>query len=278
MCLKLEAKKIISNTLFKIMICSLVLVAILDPVSSYYISKVQNDYTQAIGTNAFQMWLLMNFTGWGHAFYFSLFFVFPIVSTGFVFFYERSSSIYGITLSKVPRKKYFLNKIVSVFVVSFLCFLIILVMNLIITYKIFDTKEITGQYYYSVPQIGSFAKIFYDKNPFIMGVMYCVLNALFQGMMSMLTFAIHMIGKFKKIYTAFLIPFIVLYAMEFLFTLLTEYFNKYVYNPILIVQPKAANVLYEPITGINVFVTILVLLIMIILLYFIGMKRNEDVI
>lgn len=272
-----EIKKLYKNYFVKVMIAGLLLVAVLEPVCIYVECIYSKNFSSNIGTNAFQFWILMNSSGWGHAILFMFFWVFPILSTGFVFFYERSGSFFETAICKVSRKKYFRTKVLSLFVVTFTNWLAILFVNLLIVYILFDTNNKTEQFFYCVPQSGTFAAGLYEISPLIMGIVYCVLYALVQAVLSLVVFAIQMIGKFKKIYLAFAVPFSILYVLEYLIGILCAKYEMNAYNPLIFVQPRAANALVELITWKNIFVTMGIILMMTILLFLYGAKRNEDV-
>lgn len=277
MYLLLDIKKIYSNRLVKMMLLFLIVLAVLDPISTYTICSSQSGFAEVVGTNAFQFWLLMNSSGRGHAIYFALFFVFPIISTGFIFFYERRGILFEAIISKVSRKKYFTSKLAAVFIVTFVNFFVVLLMNLLVTYMLFDTNTVTEQYFYSVPQSGTFAETFYKISPFAMGVMYSFLNAILLGILAMWSLSIHMIGKFKKIYTAFGIPLLISYITEYIVNLLGNYYEINGYNPLTFIQPRAASGLVFCITGRHVITSLVIMLIMAIVLFIFGIKRNEDV-
>lgn len=272
-----EIRKMYKNYFIRVMICILLVVAVLDPICTYIECVSSNIFSNDIGTNAFQFWILMNSSGWGHAVFFMFFFVLPIVSTGFVFFYEQKGSLLEITINKVGRKKYFRAKLIVLFIITFINILSVLLINLAITYVIFDTESMTEQYFYCVPQQGTFAETLYGIEPFVMGIFYCILYALIQAILSLWALGIQMIGKFKKIYVAFAVPFVILYVLDYLFGILSARYEVDAYNPLIFVQPKAANALVEIITWKHIFITMGIMILCSMLLLFYGAKRNEDI-
>lgn len=275
--LVLEIKKIYSNKIFKWIYGGMATVFVCDPITTFILCQKQSGFAETIGRNSFQYWLLMNSSGWGHAIYFMLFLIFPIISTGFVYFYERKGTVFISAISKASRKKYFLDKALASFIATFLNFIFLFLLNLLITYLLFEENVFTEQYYYCVPQKGSFAVVFYNMSPFIMGIVYSIMNALIQGILAIWALVIQMIGKFKKIYTAFAVPCVVLYIMEYIIGLISETLCISKYNPLIFIQPQAASSLNEIIKGYHILISITVMLIITAIFFVIGMKRNEDI-
>ena len=100
--------------------------------------------------------------------------------------------------------------------------MVIFLLNLLITYLLFEENSFTEQYYYCVPKKGSFAEMFFKISPFVMAILYSILNSIIQGILAIWALSIQMIGRFKKIYTAFAVPFAILYIAEFVLGILNE--------------------------------------------------------
>ena len=78
-------------------------------------------------------WLFMNRTT-GSTIFNTLYWLFPVLLTGLVFFDESKTAIYGIIITKKKRWVYFCSKALSVFFVSFVSTLFLFLINLFLVY------------------------------------------------------------------------------------------------------------------------------------------------
>ena len=74
-------------------------------------------------------WLFMNRTT-GSTIFNTLYWLFPVLLTGLVFFDESKTAIYGIIITKKKRCVYLCSKALSVFFVSFVSTLFLFLFNL----------------------------------------------------------------------------------------------------------------------------------------------------
>lgn len=266
-----DVRKLCKTRIYKMVMIMLLIIAIIDPISSYEQFQVYNSQG-----NYFPYWLLMNSSGWGHAFYFNLLFILPILLTGFQYYYERSSSMIHTTITKVGRGKYFASKIISVFFVSFISICFFLLLNLIVTCGLYGVGNVAQNSYYAIPREGMFVRNIFERNPFGMVILYCFLVAFMQSVLALWTLGVHMILGFRKLYTAFLVPFLGLYIVEYLVGFAGEVFGLYAYNPLMILQPQAAAVLLNDITWKHVGITSFVMILVAVALLWGGVKRNEE--
>lgn len=270
-----DVKKLYKSRIVQGMLLLMAVVAIADPLFVRFVYGRQPGFFEQIGANPFQFWLLMNSSGWGNTVYHTLLFVFPVLSTGLIFFRERQSSMYELLVSRNSRKKYFASKATSVFCTTFFNFLLILFLNLAVTHLCFSLDApLTEQYGYSIPKTGTFADFFYQISPVAMEVLYVFLNALTIALLAILVLGIHMIFRFQNYYIAFLVPFLVLYAGNYAEGVLLA--NSLQYSVSIIMQPRAASSLPVCITGTNVLLVYSVLLAIDLVVLFIGFKRNRD--
>ena len=211
-----DIKKLYKSRMVQLTLLLIGIVAVTDPLFVRFVYGKQPGFFEQVGTNPFQFWLLMNSSGWGHTVYRTLLFVFPVLSTGLLFFYERQSSVCELLMSRKSHIQYLVSKIVSVFVTTFLNFSLILGLNLVVTNFCFSTTApLTEQYYYLIPKAGSFAEVFYQISPLVMEIAYVVLNVLALALLSVLVLGIQMIFQFPNHYVAFLTPFVILYALNY---------------------------------------------------------------
>ena len=270
-----DIKKIYKNRMVQLTLLVMVVVAVADPLFVRFVYGKQPEFFEQIGSNPFQFWLLMNSSGWGHTVYRTLFFVFPVLSTGLIFFHEKQSSMYELMVSRKSRIQYLLSKPTAVFITALLNFFLILGLNLIVTNLCFSTEApLTEQYQYLVPKAGSFAESFYQTSPLSMELIYVILNALTIALLSVLVIGIQMLFRFPNCYAAFLVPFVILYAVNYVEVLVLA--NKMQYNLSIIIQPRAVSSLSTCITSTDLLLVFVSLIIVDIVVLLIGFKRNRD--
>ncbi len=92
---KADMRKLYSNRAIQLMLLFVLFVMIASPLWIRFVDGTQhNDFFETIGQNPFQFWLLMQSSNWGNAVYHVLFFLFPVISTGLIFYQEKSSSVF----------------------------------------------------------------------------------------------------------------------------------------------------------------------------------------
>lgn len=262
-----DIKKIYSNNFIRIMILFLFILAVVDPVLAYNepINILENPY---------EFWLLLNSGGIGFKIYRRLIYIFPIISTGLIYFEERNTSLCGILLTKVSRRKYFYSKVFAVFLTTFINFLIPLLLNILITYMLFDGNALTTDSFKSfIPQHGMFCEYLFLKNPIYSCILYCVLNAFSEALLAVLVLLIHMVYKFNNRFIAFFVSFIAL-------CLSTDIVSK-VFGPKydfpFIIQPMVAASCNINITTFNVITTYIMFIFILGIIGLIAIRRNKDI-
>lgn len=271
-----DVKKLYKSRMVQLALLLLGIVAVADPLFVRFVYGKQPGFFEQVGANPFQFWLLMNSSGWGHTVYRTLLFVFPVLSTGLIFFYERQSSIYELLVSRKSRIQYLSSKAIAVFVTAFLNFALILGLNLVVTNLCFSAAApLTEQYNYLIPKTGSFAEVFYQISPLAMEMAYVLLNALALALLAVLALGIQMAFRFPNHYIAFLVPFVVLYAVNYAEGLLLA--NQMQYNLSVIIQPRAASSLSVCITTADLLLVFGSLFAVVAAVLLIGFKRNRDV-
>lgn len=262
-----DIRKIYSNNFIRIMILFLFILAVVDPVLAYNepINILENPY---------EFWLLLNSGGIGFKIYRRLIYIFPIISTGLIYFEERNTSLCGILLTKVSRRKYFCSKVFAVFLTTFINFLIPLLLNILITYMLFDANALTTDSFKSfIPQHGMFCEYLFLKNPIYSCILYCVLNAFSEALLAVLVLLIHMVYKFNNRFIAFFVSFIAL-------CLSTDIVSK-VFGPKydfpLIIQPMVAASCNINITTFNVITTYIMFIFILGIIGLICIRRNKDI-
>lgn len=270
-----DLKKIYKNNIIRMLFIFLLTIMILDPISVYLNEFRYPGFFERIGKNPFQFWLLMNSAGWGFVIYSTLFWVFPVLATGLIFYNEKNSSMFTLLASRDKKIKYLIAKVCATFVFSLTFFLLILSINLIITYTVFPAgANLTDYYNNLIPKQGTFVYGIFQNNPFLMAIAYTILNSLVIAIFSVFTLGIHMIFHFKNHYIAIVVPIIVLYAVTFVFDSTVNLFQ---YNIRMIVQPRATSALTAIISGRNVMTTLAFWGLIDIILVAVGFVRNRDI-
>lgn len=270
-----DIKKMYKSNIVRMLFIFLLAVMILDPISVYFHAGRYPEFFTQIGKNPFQFWLLMNSAGWGFTVYSTLFWALPVLVTGLIFYSEKNSSMFTLLTVRDQKIKYMLAKVAATFVFSFVFFLIILSVNLIITYAIFPVDAKFTEYYkFIVPKQGSFVYGIFQKSPFLMAITYTILNSAVIAMFSVFTLGIHMAFNFSNRYIAIVAPIIVLYVITFVFDSTVDLFQ---YNIRMIIQPRATSALTAVITGSSVAATLAAWGLIDMILLKIGFVRNKDV-
>ena len=154
--------------------------------------------------------------GIGNRIYMNLFWWLPVISTGLVFYSEQNSSVLELSVIRGNWRRYYFSKILSLFLFTFISFFILFIVNILVTYIVFDTNAPkTGQYEWYIPKEGTFAYPFYKANPVYMCILYSFINALAIALMSILMFFFQAVIKLKTKYIALLVPAVVLYAVQY---------------------------------------------------------------
>lgn len=271
-----ELKKMCRNRAIRIICVCFLLVAILDPIS-VRMQDVLSDgnLLRYAGKNPFQFWLLINSVSWGNHIYYNLLFVLCVLFTGLIFYREKSSSMLGLQIIRMGWKAYYREKVLTSFLFPFACSLLILGINVIVTYLVFpEWTEYTGYYQSIIPQAGTFSYGWYQQSPLLMAFGYVLLNALGIGLLSLFALGIHMALRFPNQYVAVIVPVIVLYLTTFVLDGQAELYH---FDIRLLMQPTAAFGLVEVFSARDVIVTFLAWSLVDLLLIGIGLHRNRDI-
>lgn len=258
-----DIKKLYRNRLVILALSILLIVSIIDPIT------MRQEYAQF--GNPFMWWLFMN-RGTGSTIYNTLRWFFPVLLTGLVFFDERKTAIYGVLITKKKRSTYFMSKIISVFIVTFVSLLCLFLLNLLLVYIACpSTMEIEE---YLIPKAGTYAAYFFSKSPLCMALVYNVLHALAMALLAVLYLGIHMIMKPKNKYLAFILPPLLMYALNYVTQIAigAEYSLTYILQP---VAASAGSIITSSSPLIIVFATLILIDIVFI---FIGSERNRDIV
>ena len=258
-----DIKKLYRNKLVILALAILLIVAVIDPIT------MRQEYAQF--GNPFMWWLFMN-RGAGSTIFNALRWLFPALLTGLVFFDERKTAIYGVLITKKRRSTYFVSKAVSLFIFTFVSLLCIFLLNLLLVHIACPSTMAIEEYL--IPKAGTFAAYFFSESPLCMALFYNVLHALSMALLAVLYLGIHMIMKSKNKYLAFILPPLLMYALDYV----TQIAIGDEYSMTYILQPVAASAGTAIVSSSNLVIVFAVLILMDMVCFFVGSGRNRDVI
>ncbi len=214
---KADMRKLYSNRAIQVMLLFFLFLMIASPLWIRFIDGTRyGDFFETTGSHPFQFWLLMQSSNWGNRVYYAFFFLFPVLSTGLIFYHEKSSSVFDWIVTRSHYKTYVLSKAASVFLSTFLNFFILLSVNILVTWLCFSTDApLTEQYYFYIPKETTFAYGLYQQGPLCMAMFYTFMNAFAIALLALFTLAVHMIVRIRNLYFAVLVPFILMYACNY---------------------------------------------------------------
>lgn len=129
---------------------------------------------------------------------------------------------------------------------------------------------------YLIPKEGMFSYAFYQRSPLGMAFLYTFLNALAIALFSLFVLAIHAIVMLKNRYVAILVPFISLYLINYVTSLMLR--RNLNYNLSVIIQPRAASAVTDIIHSREVVIIFMLVILIDLLLLTIGYIRNRETI
>lgn len=271
---KLDIKRLISSKIVRLVLLVLLSIAIIDPLTVLFHFSKYVDLVERIGRNPFQFWMLMNSVSWGNNLYNIMFWIVAVLFTSLIYFEDKNTSMYMLQITRGNKNKYLISKLLSTWLFSFVVMLVVLEINIIITYIVFPENMILSEYYYRlVPNEGTFVYDAFTSNPMKMVQIYTVLNAFTISIFAVFSLCIQMLIKFSNRYIALLLPVIILYGINFIFDSLPILFT---YNIRMIVQPRATSALEFIITWENVLLTIGGWILVNCILIFIVFFRSRD--
>lgn len=264
-----EIKKFYKSKIIIITLVIMLLIALSDPI-------IDRIFIQgSSGGNSFLYWILQPASFVGRTVYHATVYIIPVIFTGLIYCSESNSSVLAFSMIKVSRTKYFFTKLISLFTVAFFNCLIFLSLNLLFTCIIYSPNAAqTEQYTHHIPMPDTFAYFFYQINPFVMSFFYILLNAYVIAVLTVTVLDLHMIFKFGNPFVAFLVPVFIFEILSFVGSIIlpANYQLSYV------IQPAAASMGSEITTSANLIALLLIYSFAALILFFIGMKRNEDII
>lgn len=236
--LKIDFKRLLTDKKVLMTILLLLFIAVVDPltVAHYFSNDVQA--AQTIGQNPFHFWMLMNSVSWGNSIYNTAFWIITVLFTGLIYHEDKNTSIYMYQITRGGKKRYFISKFVSTGMLSFLTVIVILEINVLMTYTLFpDTIHKTEQYNFLIPLAENFVYDAFSVNPMYMVQIYTLLNALAISIFVIFSLSISMLLNIKNKYIVLIMPVIILYAISYI---TNSFPGLLAYDIRIILQPQAA--------------------------------------
>ncbi|MCM1542057.1 MAG: hypothetical protein NC121_12470 [Blautia sp.] len=258
----LDMKKLYKSRLVQAALLMLLVAAVMDPVLMCFSSRRQE--------NPFRWWMFMG-RGIGAGIFHTFFWVFPALLTGAVFVDEKNTAVCGILLTKRRRGSYLFSKTLSAFTVAIFSTLALFLLNLGLVYLICPASAEIPEW--DIPKAGTLAAGLFAGSPFVMALCYNLMAALAMALLTVLYQQIHMILRPKNKYVALLAPFLLMEALDYI----VQNCQMERYSLTILLQPVAASamtVILDSGCYVQVFGT---LILADIILFFIAMGRNRDI-
>ena len=274
--LRSDFVKLYKSKQVKIMLIVLAFVMIFDPISVLIINSPQSGFYENVGRHYFQFWVLMNSVSWGNTVYMTLLWIFPVISTGLIMYEEKVTSVKAFLVSRNGWGSYYISKVLTVFISTFVNFFVLLSVNVLVTLLCFHSEVKTDQFWFCVPKEATFAYKFYEISPMCMIFVYIFLNALLIALLAVLIMTTYSIVRMKNKYIALIAPAACLYVIQYAISwLLVDRMN---YDISLIIQPMASAALIQTIRGSDVLLTYGIIAIIVFLFIILGYKRGREIV
>lgn len=268
-----DIKKMCRSRTVRFLFVFLLIVMIASPFTQFYYEWRFPSHFDQVGKNPFQFWLLLDNTNWGNTVYYVLFWVFSVLVTGPIYILEKESSVREFLVVRKGKREYYCSKILSTAIFSFLFFLMLLSINLLVTYTIFPANS-PLVLDYIIPKEGSYAYTLYCNSPLLMAAFYTLINAFALSIFSVFSLGIWFVFRFPNKYIALLAPIVILFSVTYAFDTVPELLE---YNIRVILQPLANIGISATITARSFFVTFLLWILADLALLIIGWFRNKDI-
>ena len=145
-CLRIDIKRLYNSITVRIVLGVLFFLAIVDPLYSRFLT-LDSMFASYYGINAYQYWLFNFPGGIGFKVYHALFLLLPVLSTGFILFYDQKTSFKIYNIVKQGRAIYLTSKVISVFLVTMVNSIVSFSINILITFSIFPQNSIMTDVY-----------------------------------------------------------------------------------------------------------------------------------
>ncbi len=258
----LDVKKLYKSRLVQAALLLLLVSAVIDPFTKRQTFRQWG--------NPFMWWMFMC-RGIGGTIFHTFFWILPALLTGAVFVDERNTAICGILLAKQRRVRYFLSKTLSVFVMVFFSTLALFLLNLGLVYLTCPVSMEISEFL--IPNAGSLAAGLYARSPFAMAFCYNLMAAFAMALLSVLYQQIHMTLRLKNKYVALIAPALLMYVLNYV----VQICSMYQYSLTVLLQPVAASAMTAILDSKSYIWVFGTLILADIVLFFIAVRRNRDI-
>ena len=204
----------------------------------------------------------------------ALYWVFPLLSTGMLFFYEERSSVKDLLVIRKGWRSYYLSKTAVTFVTTFVNFFVAFTVNFLLVYAVLSRfisleNEFLPNYF---PKEGMFSYPVFEHSRIAYIFFYSFLNSLAMALYALLVFAFHAIVKLKNQYVVMVSSVLGLYVLHYLNALNTSN----VMNLDVILQPLSASALTSIIETEDVISIFRLFILIVLTLIVVGYLRNRE--
>ena len=204
----------------------------------------------------------------------ALYWVFPLLSTGMLFFYEERSSVKDLLVIRKGWRSYYLSKAAVTFVTTFVNFFVAFTVNFLLVYAVLFRfiSKVDEQLLYRFPKEGMFSYPVFEHSRIAYIFFYSFLNSLAMALYALLVFAFHAIVKLKNQYVVMVSSVLGLYVLHYLNALNTSN----VMNLDVILQPLSASALTSIIETEDVISIFRLFILIVLTLIVVGYLRNRE--
>ncbi|WP_129595922.1 hypothetical protein [Anaerophilus nitritogenes] len=201
------------------------------------------------------------------------FFIMPIIAS-FAFstqyYIEKKNNFHINLIVRGNRWSYLLSKFTINYIVGFFTIFYILILNYGIVLLTYQHSFVLGDNVIPPDNGSAFENIFY-ANAYLYQFVYIIINALIGGMFSVLAFSLTLLIKYKNKFMVIAVPFII-YIMSSIYIYCIDFH----YDLLHIIQPITRFALTIPITNTHVIYAISTWYIITLVIFYIGYKREKD--
>ena len=226
-----------------------------------------------ISLSPFVCWFLIAHHASNTTFH-TLYWAFPLLSTGMLFFYEERSSVKDLLVIRKGWRSYYLSKAAVTFVTTFVNFFVAFTVNFLLVYAVLFRfiSKVDEQLLYRFPKEGMFSYPVFEHSQIAYIFFYIFLNSLAMALYAMLVFAFHAIVKLKNQYVVMVSSVLGLYVLHYLNALNTSN----VMNLDVILQPLSASALTSIIETEDVISIFRLFILIVLTLIVVGYLRNRE--
>lgn len=267
--LKYDINQLIKRNTTKYFYIFLIIITILDAISTYFTQSRFFQNTSEMSVNWYVF--LDNGASIERSFYFVFMPILAVLPFGLQYYYEKSSNYREYLIVRGNRGSYYLSKFIMSFMVGFFTIFILLISNYIIVHIIYPNNCVIGGIFLN-PDSGAFIENIFYSNVNLYQFIYIIINSLVGGILSLLSLSLCMTFYYKNQFLVIAVPFIIFTIQS----VVLFFFNIH-YDIMHIIQPATRYALVDPITNNNVTITLLLWFMVAFIFFFIGYRKERDI-